>query len=120
MPIYRITENNVLVGEYEADNVEVLPNGQIIISTKKNGVIGIFNQNCSCFSVDDFYVSEEKKFSDFVEKYANATKKKINEISNHFGDDMFFKYKSTEEAYKELRIIYGILLSFSDTLNLKK
>ena len=63
MSIYRITENNVLVGDYEADNAIVLNTGQICL-LKNNENIGVFNKNCSCYLVDDFYKTERELISE--------------------------------------------------------
>ncbi len=115
MPIYRITENNVLVGEYEAEKVEVLASGQIMLSTK-NGAIGIFNQNVSCFSVDDFYKTERELIQEKTTKMCND----IHNIENRFGTDVFFEEKTPEFANVQLRQIYGILCRFGYDINLLK
>lgn len=115
MPIYRITENNVLVAEYEADTVTMLANGQFVIS-KNDNFIAIFNQNCSCFSVDDFYKNERKLISEETTKMYED----ILNIDYKFGTDVFFQEKTPEFANIQLRKIYGILCRFGYDINLLK
>lgn len=119
MSIYRITENNLLVAEYEADNAEVLPSGQIVISDK-NGVIGIFNKNCSCYCVNNFYISNEVKRKEYYNKLSEQVQVKLYEIDKNFGNDIFLKDKPLNQQYQELRKIYGILSDFHDCLTIKE
>jgi hypothetical protein len=112
MPIYRITENNVLIGEYDADLLEILPTGQFVLF-KENKSIGVFNQNCSCFSVDDFYKTERE----LISKEIAEMRKNISEIDKYFCSDIFLKDKTPEEAYDKLRKITGLVCFHSDKLN---
>lgn len=115
MPIYRITENNVTVAEYEADKIEILPSGQFVLFNRDIN-IGVFNQNCSCFSVDDFYKNERELISEEISKIS----KEIHNIDNRFGTDVFFEEKTPEFANEQLRKISGILYHFGWNINLKK
>lgn len=111
MPIYRITENNVTVAEYEADTVTMLANGQFVIS-KNDTFIAIFNQNCSCFSIDDIYKTQ----FEIILSEISEMRKNISEIDKDFGNDIFLKGKTPEEAYEKLRKIARLVCFHSNNL----
>ena len=111
MKLYRITTKNNSELLINADKVDVLNSGQIVLY-KKNEVISIFSKDTDIVCAEDDKANFKHMFKDKVKNL----RRDVHLIDDKFGTDVFLKINTPQDAYEKLRKITTLVNKTIDAL----
>jgi|694.fasta_scaffold52041_2 hypothetical protein len=112
MKTYRITKQNSMAELIEADKVEILNSGQIVLHKNEN-IICVFSKDTDVVCVEEDLLKYQNK----LKEIGYDMLENINKIDKFFLTDVFLKNNSIEDASDKLRRISMLVHKTIDTFS---